>query len=238
MLKILFAILIVINGVLLSYQQGWLDALLPVSHEPTRLSAQLHPERLRLIVPETSPPVVDAAPATSSEVTTDVAPVPASTPSAPAANIAACLELGNFEMSEAQRFQPRLAGLGLGERLKRKLVQENVRHIVYIPPLGSREAADRKGAELRAMGIHDYFVIKDSSPLQWGISLGIFRTEESARNHLQTLVAQGVRSARVGTHGLSGNRIAFQLRGIDAATRQAIDHMLEDFPKLQWRDCS
>lgn len=226
MLKILFGILIVINGALLSYQQGWLDVLLPVSHEPSRLAAQLHPERLKLIAPEQAE---ETGTPTTSEAPPRAAPAPA---------VAACLELGNFEMAEAQRFEAQLASLGLGERLQRRMVQENVRHIVYIPPLGNKEAADRKGAELAALGVRDYFVIQDSSPLQWGISLGIFRTEESARNHLQALTAQGVRSARVGTHGLGGNRVAFQLRGIDAATRESIDRIREAFPRQQWRDCA
>ncbi len=228
MLKILFGVLIAINGALLAYQQGWLDAMLPASHEPSRLAAQLHPERLKLIAPEQTE---DAGSPSTSEAPSRAAPTPA-----PA--VAACLELGNFEMAEAQRFEAQLASLGLGERLQRRMVQENVRHIVYIPPLGNKEAADRKGAELAALGVRDYFVIQDSSPLQWGISLGIFRTEESARNHLQALTAQGVRSARVGTHGLGGNRVAFQLRGIDAAMRESIERIREAFPRQQWRDCA
>ena len=240
MLKILFGVLLAINGGLLAYQQGWLDALMPPSHEPSRLSQQLHPERLTIIPP--TPPVEKAA----EPPTETPAPVATSTPAseAPAATetstaaVAACTEIGNFDTTEAQRFESRLASLALGERLVRREVQDNMRHIVYIPPLGNKEAADRKGSELTKLGVTDYFVIQDSSPLQWGISLGVFRTEESARNHLATLTQKGVRSAKVGMHGVGATRVVFQLRGIDAATRQNIDRIKEAFPRQQWRDCA
>jgi len=238
MLKILFGVLLAINGGLLAYQQGWLDVLMPPSHEPSRLSQQLHPERLTIIPP--TPPVEKVAelPAeTPAAVSTPAPETPAASETNTAA-VAACTEIGNFDMTEAQRFESRLASLALGERLARREVQDNMRHIVYIPPLGNKEAADRKGGELAKLGVTDYFVIQDSSPLQWGISLGVFRTEESARNHLATLTQKGVRSAKVGMHGVGATRVVFQLRGVDAATRQNVDRIKEAFPRQQWRDCA
>lgn len=228
MLKILFGLLVAINGGLLAYQQGWLDTLLPSSREPSRLSQQLHPEQLVLLpvpdgktpAPVAPPPVVAAAPAPT-----------AAAESAPA--VIACTEIGNFDMTDAQRFETRLADLSLGDRLTRRAIADNTRHIVYIPPLANREAAERKAAELRKFGIEDFFIIQDGSALQWGISLGVFKTDEAARNHLAALNKKGVRSAKVGT----GSRVAFQLRGIDAATRGSIDKIREDFPRQQWRDC-
>lgn len=238
MLKILFGVLLFLNGGLLAYEQGWLTPLIPSSHEPSRMAQQLYPERLTIVAPETA---AQAAPANPAAPAADasVAPV-ASAPTTTAANAAtlACLELGNFDGAEAQRFENSVATLGLGERLTRRSVQENTRHIVFISPLGNKEAADRKAAELAKLGVKDYFVIQDSSPLQWGISLGVFRTEEGARAQLAALTQQGVRTARVGTQGIGARRIVFQIRGLDTAGKQNLDRIKEGFPRQQWRDCA
>lgn len=225
MLKILFGLLLAINGGLFAYQQGWLAPLQSASREPSRLKQQLHPEQLKLVPLPDSAPASPAAPAPAA-----AAPVAATQP---VAATVACAEIGNFDAADAQRFESRLAALSLGDRLTRRAIADSARHIVYIPPLGSREAAERKAAELRKFGVQDFFIIQDNSALQWGISLGVFKTEEAANNHLAALNKKGVRSARVG----GGNRIAFQLHDIDAATRGSIDGIKADFPRQQWREC-
>lgn len=232
MLKILFGLLLAINGGLFAYQQGWLAPLQSPSREPSRLKQQLHPEQLKLVpLPESAP----VSSTTSSASTPAAASPVAGTQQATAASAAAgtCAEIGNFDATDAQRFESRLAALSLGDRVTRRAIADSARHIVYIPPLGNREAAERKAAELRKFGVEDFFIIQDNSALQWGISLGVFKTEEAANNQLAMLNKKGVRSARVG----GGNRIAFQLHDIDAATRGSIDSIKADFPRLQWREC-
>lgn len=49
MLKILFGLLLLINGGLYAFQHGYLDALIPPSHDPLRLKQQLHPDQLKLL---------------------------------------------------------------------------------------------------------------------------------------------------------------------------------------------
>lgn len=228
MLKILFGLLLAINGGLFAYQQGWLAPLQSPSREPSRLKQQLHPEQLTLVPLPASAPASSTAPAPAAGAQPAVAAAPA------VATVGTCAEIGNFDAADAQRFESRLAALSLGERVTRRAIADSARHIVYIPPLGSREAAERKAAELRKFGIEDFFIIQDNSALQWGISLGVFKTEESANNHLAALNKKGVRSARVG----GGNRIAFQLHDIDAATHGAIEKIRADFPRQQWRECA
>ena len=228
MLKILFGLLLAINGGLFAYQQGWLAPLQSPSREPSRLKQQLHPEQLKLVPLPASPSA-----ATSSMPAAAVMPA-ADTQPAAVAVAGTCTEIGNFDAADAQRFESRLATLSLGEHVTRRAIADSARHIVYIPPLGSKEAAERKAAELRKFGVEDFFIIQDNSALQWGISLGVFKTEEAANNQLAALNKKGVRSARVG----GGNRIAFQLHDIDAATRGAIDKIRVDFPRQQWRECA
>jgi cell division protein FtsN len=237
MLKITFWLLLLINAGLLAFQQGYLDELFPSSHEPTRLHQQLNADKLTLLpsadVPAAAPASVPAASATAATVATT-----AGTTAAAAANAVACIELGAFDDAEAKRFETQVAPLALGDRLTRRSVQEASRYIVYVPPQGSKDAADKKGSELKRLGVDDFFVIQDGSSLQWGISLGVFKTEEAARKQLAELNRKGVRSARVSAQGTGPSRTVFQLHGLDAAAQASLQKIRQGFPRQESRDCS
>jgi hypothetical protein len=236
MLKFFFWLLLLANAALFAYQRGYLESLLPSDHEPTRVANQFNADKIKLIP---APAANDDAPA----VPEPVAPPPAAPGSAAVPATAAvaaamppgCTEIGNFTADEAQRFSVRLASLDLGERLSQHAVQETVTHIVYIPPQGDKDGADRKAGELRRLGIKDFFVIQDDSPLRWGISLGVFKQESAARAHLASLNQKGVHSARIGTRG---KLVAFQLRALDPKARNALEQIKTGFPKQQMRECS
>lgn len=234
MLKFIFWSLFIANGALLilHFNAG---ALLDDKREPARLSNQLNADKIKLISDKQASAIA-AAPAPAP------APAPADTHSAatPAAKkpeLIACTEVGNFVAADAKRFEARLATLALGERQSRRNVQEVASHMVYIPPQENKEGADKKIAELRQLGISNFFVIQDNSSLRWGISLGIFKTEEAARNHLANLNRQGVRSARIGARSVTSSKLAYQLRNLDTATKASLDHIKADFPSQEMRSC-
>jgi cell division protein FtsN len=236
MLKITFWLLLAVNAGLLAFQQGYLDELFPSTREPTRLSQQLNADKLKLLTSAEAPPAKAAASAAAS------APVASSTgaASAPAAtaSVAACVEIGAFDDADAKRFETQLAPLALGERLTRRSVQESARYVVYIPPLGSKDAADRKAVELKRMGVEDFFVMQDDSALQWGISLGVFKSEEAARKQLAGLAQKGVRSARITAHGAGPTKTVFQLRSLDAAAQASVQGIMQGFPRQDTRECT
>lgn len=254
MLKILFGLLLLINGGLFAYQQGYLDTLSPSNREPSRLAQQLNADKLNLISSTTTVTADDKAGAKSdakadakSDTKSETKAAAVVTPPEPEKNLAradkmsnglACAEVGNFDTAEAKKFEAQLASLSLGDKLTRRTIPENVRHMVYIPPLANKEAADKKAGELKRLGVEDFFVIQDNSPLQWGISLGIFKSEEAARNQLAALNLKGVRSARVGAHTPSATKVAFQLRGLDVAAKNSVNKIKEAFPKQELRECS
>jgi len=68
---------------------------------------------------------------------------------------------------------------------------------VFIPPLRSQAAMERKVSELRDGGSTNTF---RSDPGRWrnAISLGVFRSEQGATRYLAQLRQKGVRSATVG----------------------------------------
>jgi cell division protein FtsN len=235
MLKILFLCLLLINGGLLAFQQGYLNDLFPSTREPARLKQQLNAEKLKVLPPADT--AVASASAATAATPAEKVTLPASAVAA-APVVAACTEVGIFDEADAKKFETQLAALSLGDRLTRRPILEGTRHIVYIPPQGNKDGADKKAAELKKLGVEDFFVIQDNSPLQWGISLGVFKTEEAAKKHLAELAVKGVRSARVGAHGAATNKVAFQLRGLDAATQTSLQKIKEGYPRQDVHDCS
>lgn len=200
MLKIILALLIMMNAALAALSGGYLDAWIPSGHEPQRLQQQIHPEKLRQLGTITAPVP---------------APVATSAPAINAPPALACIELGNFSEAEANSLETAFRQLVSAERLTRRPVTEPSSFMVYIPSQGDKEGADRKSGELRRLGISDFYVLQAQGELRFGISLGIFKTRLAADGHLAELVKKGVRSARITGRGDTVSKVAFQLRGLD-----------------------
>lgn len=219
MLKFIFWCLLCMNGLLLAYGQGMLGNFKGNEREPAHIKNQLNTDKLALLP---AAPAIAAAPAV-----------------VPMAETLACFEIGNFAQADARRFEARLAPLEIGEQLSRQAVVSTdvSSYMVIIPPQSGKEAADRKAGELKALGITNFFIMSDNSPLKWAISLGVFKSEAAAQSQLAALTRQGVASARVNPRGTQTTRQAFQFRGIDAAARSKIDDIAGAFPALATRAC-
>jgi hypothetical protein len=90
---------------------------------------------------------------------------------------------------------------------------------------------------LRSLGVTDFYVIQDQSEMRWGISLGVFSSEDAARKRLAQIRQQGVRTARIGARNAI-SKIAFQLPALDAAGRAQVEKIKADFPSQQLRKCA
>ena len=242
MLKILFWLLLLINGGLFALHQGYLGGLMADGREPQAMANQLQADKVQLLsasavgaLAPAAAPVAEpvAAPATAPVVAPKMVPVAVAKTS-----LIACTEIGNFEPVEAKRFEEQLAALALGDRQARHNVKEVASHMVYIPPQGDKDGADKKAGELKRMGLSNYFIIQDNSNLRWGISLGVFKTEVAAKNHLANLTQQGVRSARIGARSIISSKMAFQLHNLDAPTKARLDSIKTKFPAQEMRQCS
>lgn len=225
MLKLIFWSLLSINGLLFAYGQGYLGNFKGNEREPARLRNQVAADKLVLLSAASA--AAAAAPAAPKE---DAPPAPAAI---------ACIEIGPFNAAEAKRFDTLLAPLELGERKSTASVPstEITSHIVYIPSLGSKENADKKAAELKNMGVSNYFIMNDNSPMKWAISLGVFKSENAAKTLLAALNKQGVTSARILGRTSSATRLNYQLRDIDSETKAKIEAIVERFPSQDARSC-
>ena len=244
MLRFAFWSLLFLNAALFAYGQGYLGTGNGDDHEPARLNRQFNTPKLVVLTAEQAQAAAKAAPAptapgdSANDSTADGKPAATAappqaqaqpqpeTPARPPAADLVCLDIGTFSANGAKRFEARMAALDLAERTAagRQTVQaQDVGSwLVNIPPQGSKEASDRKANELRNLGVTNFFIIRDDSPLKFGISLGLFKTESGAQNLLAQLGKQGVHTARITPRGPQTTRYTYRLRGLDDATRKRV----------------
>lgn len=228
-MRFVFWALLCANALLFAWGRGFLGGAEPEQREPARLQNQLAADKLVLLTGAQAQAIAQAAapaepPAESSAAAEVPAPATEAPAAAPAAPAVACVETDAFPAFEARRFETRLARLDLGERQTRLTVpfQEVTSHLVYLPPQGGKEGADRRTAELREHGVTNSFVMQGDSPLRWAISLGVFKTEAAARSESARLTKLGIANVRILPRGPQTQRFAYRFRDIDAELRNRI----------------
>lgn len=193
------------------------------------LAQQLEPHKLRIVGERElakAPPPEPAKPEPAKPK-----------PAAPEPATIACLEWGSFNPAEATRAAQRLEPLALGARLALYRGEEAANWWVHMPPQGSRAAALRKAAELKKLGVDDYFILQDPGPTRWALSLGVFSTEEAANSHLQALREKGVRTAIIDQRETRVPKVWFQVHEVDAPLQQKLREIARDFDAATLHDC-
>lgn len=188
------------------------------SVESHLLSQQINPEAVRLLTPQQ----VKALNAT---------------PEKGASAQVACMEWGAFNRADVPRAQSALGEVASSVRVSERRVDETAGWWVYIPPLANRQAANQKVAELKRLGIDDYFVVQEESRFRFAVSLGLFRTEDAANTRLEQLRARGVRTALAGPRPTSVQKIYLQLRDYPEGMQQKLVGLKEAFPATELKEC-
>jgi hypothetical protein len=219
--RALFLALLLANLVL----YAWWRYGVPDNAAPAPLSRQIAPDKLKVVAPAALPPV-------------SAAPKPAPSPPASApASAAACLEWGSFTVADVARAEQALEPLALGARLAQRRSDEQAGWWVFIPPQDNRQSALRKAAELKQLGVEDYFVVQDEGPYRWALSLGVFRTEEAAQARLAALRGQGVRTARVGARETVVPKVWLQVKGVDAPMQLRLKEIARQVEGSELKNC-
>jgi len=231
LLKFIFWALLAANAVLLAYSQGYLGKVDGSEREPQRLKTQLASERMVMLSAAEARAVAESAAAV--ETPPEPVPVPA-----PVATIA-CTQAGSFAAGDARRFETRIERLGFGARQSRTSVphQEVTSHLVYLPPNGGKDGADRRTAELKEKGVTNFFVMQGEGPMKWAVSLGVFKTDTAAQGLVTALGKQGVRGVRVLPRGPQTTRAAWQFRDLTEEERKRVAEIADDFAGVQVRAC-
>jgi hypothetical protein len=198
------------------------------------LTRQIDPQKLRIVGPAELPPVPQKPVAAVPAVTASAPPVK---PAAAATPAAACMEWGSFTLVDAPRAEKALEPLGLGSRLGQRRTEELAGWWVFIAPQSTRQLAVRKGLELKALGVEDYFVVSEEGPLRWALSLGVFRNEDAAQARLAALRAQGVRSAQVGAREMMVPKVWLQVKGVDASLEARLKEIARQVDGSELKTC-
>ncbi|HRE16000.1 MAG TPA: SPOR domain-containing protein [Rhodocyclaceae bacterium] len=232
-MRTLFFLLALANLLFFVYAQGYFGR--PENPDAVRLEKQVQADGLKVVARGEPPP----APARPAE--TPVAPegeaakTDAHAPNAELSKEAAkasevarddskeqlvCVAWQSLSSSEADRLSALLTEKFDDFRQSRKVMPaEGGAWWVFIPSQTSKADADKKAAELKKLGIEDFFVIQDTGPNRWAISLGVFSAEAGANTRLNQLRSKGVKSAKAGPRNTKDVLQALEARG--PAARQS-----------------
>ncbi len=213
-MRALFFLLVLANLLFYAWHAGYIGAGQETVGEPGRLTQEIAPERIRIVSADQARALVGK------------------TPKPPA-----CLEWGAFPAQDFERAQVLLAAMNPSPRFSVRKTDETAGWWVFLPPQPNKPVADKKGAELKQLGISDFFVINEDGPNKLAISLGVFKTEEAARNHLEALAKRGVRSARAAERETRVAKTILQFREVDDALRAKLTDLRKEFGAQDFRDC-
>jgi len=155
-----------------------------------------------------------------------IPPVPPKTAAAPAA----CMEWGVFAGPAVAKAEAALAKLELAPERIERAVTDSGGYWVYMPPQKTKADADRKLAELKDLGVNEFFVVQEPAKWRLAISLGIFRTEEAAQAFLAKLKERGVRTAVAARRENFLKQVAFFVREPGESTVARLTIIQQEFP--------
>ncbi len=227
--------------------------------EPERIASQVFPEKLRVLgastepssapsadasEPLTSPPAESvpqaesAPPAASAPVASEVsAPVAATAPAVAAAdsNGANCVAFKSLTSAQAQALAQRARSGGSNLTVREEAAAPSS-YWVNIPPQGGKAGADRRAADLKKLGLDDFFIVQDAGDNRYAISLGLFHAEDLADRQLEALQKRGVKGATV-TARENANSSRVELLGTSAQIERVARDASGDIQSVQRDTC-
>ena len=189
--------------------------------DPAPLMRQIEPGKLKVLGPADLPPPTAAK----------------SEKLGPSTSTGRCMEWGSFTLADAARAELALEPLALGARLTQRRTYEPVSWWVFIPSQGSRQSALKKVAEIKQLGVRDYFVVQEEGEHRWAVSLGIYRSEDTAQARLSALRDQGVSDARVGARGNAVPKVWLQVDSVDASLQARLKVLARQIEGSELKDC-
>ncbi|HAF02050.1 MAG TPA: sporulation protein [Methylophilaceae bacterium] len=213
-MRFVFWLLLILNVGVLAYFNLNLIAPSPA----TKAKPDLNPEKIQLLTQEALTAMPKRNTALASDSSLPVSNEPAS-----------CYEWGSFTSDKLTEVQNILAALNVKNKVVQEGNQQSVRYWVYKPPLPNAEATRAKVAELRALGIEDFFVVLEPK-MRHAISFGIFKDERLANKLADDLRHKGVREVVVEARNQGGESAFLVLEGVTATLLQQLKKNQPDFP--------
>lgn len=223
MLKLSFWILLATNIVLFVFQQTYFDAPSPGKREPERLAYQYRDDQIRLLSAE--------------EMKRDMAK--AKIVAQQTAVSGNCIEVGPFNLADAQRFKKQIVSISLEKNDITSIpVYEEIAYMVFIPPSANAKAAQERIEELKKKGIKSYYLIKDQNKLKWAISLGVFKNRDSAGSYAEEIKKSGLNDIQIAPrYSNKVTKLTFQLYNLNEEQLRALSPIMTHFPEQSMQFC-
>lgn len=193
----------------------------------------------------TANPSTAAAPPSPSEAAPlpQAAPVPAVTPAAVSAKMPPSESNENTKAAPPAKPQVVCRAIpALGENLARKggdiaRAQSGIKVSVseptdaptawwvHVPAVADRKEAETKAGELRGLGVKELYIRNEAGPEKNAISLGLYKSEKSARDFLAQLKSQGVSDAVITPRAAPDTKRTLTLTGNSNAVEATIAKM-------------
>ncbi len=218
MLRFLFWSLLILNALVLSLNMGWLGKWSLDEREPLRMKAEKRADKLTVLSASATQEIVDTAAAKA------VPPI-------------ACFEFAGLTLADSQQLEEKLKPLAFGARQTRSEIAEVATNMVYLPPQANQDAAEKKLAAVKKLGLTDVSLVQDQSPLRWAISLGVFKTPEAARNYLASLQKRGFKEAKIAPRAVSASKFVLRFSEVTAAEKKALDQLQSQVPNMDAHEC-
>lgn len=181
---------------------------------------------------------IQAAPALHSEQIHIVsAPIASVALSATQASVSSanllCMEWSDFSGTDLTRANEALENLKLGSQLSSRPIEYNSGYWVYLAPVKDKAALSNRIEQLKARGVNEYFVVSEAGEWLHAISLGVFKSEDSAQHYLATLKTMGVNSAKVGARASKLKATIFVFKQVDDALVDQLNTLQKEFPNSE-----
>ena len=150
----------------------------------------------------------------------------------------ACMEWGDFSGNDLVRATAALSALKLGNTLSQRQIEHTIGYWVYLPALDNSAEVAKKVAQIKALGLGEYFIIQEEGKWKNTISLGVFKTADAAHKFRDSVKAKGLESAIVGERTSKSTFTVFVLKDPGAEAMAKIAIMQKDFPDSELKATS
>jgi hypothetical protein len=219
MLRFFFLIFLIVNALLLALNLGYLGKWSSEEREPSRMKLEKNADNIKLMSANAAQDLIEAQ-------TKKAEPV------------LSCLDLSGFTAADSKSFDEKIKVLSLATRLTRTELAEVATNMVYIPTLGSKDAADKKAAQIRKLGFTEFYIVQDQTPMRWAISMGVFKTPEAAKAHLANLQKKGLKEAKLAPRTVSAAKVSYRLQDLNPEEKQLVEQIKSGFVNAQSHECT
>ncbi|MBK6632624.1 MAG: SPOR domain-containing protein [Betaproteobacteria bacterium] len=150
----------------------------------------------------------------------------------------ACRALTGLEPDAAGKLVELLAERDAQLRINQRPLQEPKSWWLHIPPSPNGAQADKKAAELSKLGVKDFYVVREAGPNQYAISLGLYKSEESAKAYFDVLQKKKVKTARIQVREAAGDKMVVEIRGSADKLTRALADLPPEFMTATKADCA